>query len=245
MPLIGGLVGGIGSGLAGLFGGGKQQKVQTSGTITNNSSGSSSGSFNSSTNPNLTPLQQSLITQFTQGASNLYNQSTNLQPYEASGMEQINQGSDAASKAMAANLASRGLTFSPAAGNAQTAATLARTGQQAQFANSIPLLGRQMQQQSLGQLMNAFQVIPTGTTSAGTTTQNSTQTQNGTNLVSGNPIAGALSGATSGGLTGFGLGGLYNYMQSSPSASSQTGWTGSFAPPGGYDDSGLGTGYNL
>ena len=245
MPLIGGLVGGIGSGLAGLFGGGKQQKVQTSGTITNNSS----GSFNSSTNPNLTPLQQSLITQFTQGASNLYNQSTNLQPYEASGMEQINQGSDAASKAMAANLASRGLTFSPAAGNAQTAATLARTGQQAQFANSIPLLGRQMQQQSLGQLMNAFQVIPTGTTSAGTTagttTQNSTQTQNGTNLVSGNPIAGALSGATSGGLTGFGLGNLYNYMQSSPSASSQTGWTGSFAPPGGYDDSGLGTGYNL
>ena len=245
MPLIGGLVGGIGSGLAGLFGGGKQQKVQTSGTITNNSS----GSFNSSTNPNLTPLQQSLITQFTQGASNLYNQSTNLQPYEASGMEQINQGSDAASKAMAANLASRGLTFSPAAGNAQTAATLARTGQQAQFANSIPLLGRQMQQQSLGQLMNAFQVIPTGTTSAGTTagttTQNSTQTQNGTNLVSGNPIAGALSGATSGGLTGFGLGNLYNYIQSSPSASSQTGWTGSFAPPGGYDDSGLGTGYNL
>ena len=160
-------------------------------------------------------------------------------------MEQINQGSDAASKAMAANLASRGLTFSPAAGNAQTAATLARTGQQAQFANSIPLLGRQMQQQSLGQLMNAFQVIPTGTTSAGTTTQNSTQTQNGTNLVSGNPIAGALSGATSGGLTGFGLGNLYNYIQSSPSASSQTGWTGSFAPPGGYDDSGLGTGYNL
>ena len=241
MPLIGGLVGGIGSGLAGLFGGGKQQKVQTSGTITNNSS----GSFNSSTNPNLTPLQQSLITQFTQGASNLYNQSTNLQPYEASGMEQINQGSDAASKAMAANLASRGLTFSPAAGNAQTAATLARTGQQAQFANSIPLLGRQMQQQSLGQLMNAFQVIPTGTTSAGTTTQNSTQTQNGTNLVSGNPIAGALSGATSGGLTGFGLGNLYNSMQSGPSASSQPGWTGSFAPPGGYDDSGLGTGYNL
>ena len=235
MPLIGGLVGGIGSGLAGLFGGGKQQKVQTSGTITNNSS----GSFNSSTNPNLTPLQQSLITQFTQGASNLYNQSTNLQPYEASGMEQINQGSDAASKAMAANLASRGLTFSPAAGNAQTAATLARTGQQAQFANSIPLLGRQMQQQSLGQLMNAFQVIPTGTTSAGTTTQNSTQTQNGTNLVSGNPIAGALSGATSGGLTGFGLGNLYNYMQSSPSASSQTGWTGSFAPPGGLFRHGL------
>lgn len=225
MPIIGSLVGGIGSGIAGLFGGGKQQKTQTSGTITNNQQ----GSFNSSTNPNLTPLQKALIGQFTQGASNLYSQSTNLQPYEAQGMEQINQGSNAAQKAMSANLASRGLSFSPTGATAQNQATLARVGQQTQFANSIPLLQRQLQQQSLQQLMSAFQVIPTGQTSSGTTSQSGTQTQQGTNLVSGNPMAGLFSGLTSGGIAGYGLGNLYNSF-SGPSANSQPGWSNGTSP---------------
>jgi hypothetical protein len=210
MPAGGLITAGIGSaigGIAGLFGGGKQQKIQTSGTITNNQS----GNFSSATNPNFSPLQNALIQQFTQGASNLYNQSTNLQPYEASGLEQINQGSNAASQAENANLAARGLSFSPAAATANNQNILSRTAQQSQFANSIPLLQRQMQQQSLQQLMGAFSAIPTGQTSSGQTTQNSTQTQNGTNLVSGNPMAGLFSGAGAGlmaGLTPY----LYSQM---------------------------------
>jgi hypothetical protein len=235
MPIIGGLVGGIGSGLAGLFGGEKQQKTQTSGTITNNSTTQGTGSYTSgsSTNPNFTSLQQALINQFTQGASSLYNQSQNLQPYEASGLEQINQSSNAASQAMSANLASKGLSFSPAAATAQNQNILSRTGQQSQFANSIPLLQRQLQQQALGQLTQAFSVIPTGQTQAGSgttqqnQTQNSTQTQQGTNLVSGNPIAGGISGLLAGGLSGANLGLLYNNFQgnSANNASNNT------APP--------------
>lgn len=227
MPIIGSLVGGIGSGIAGLFGGGKQQKVQTNGTITNNSS--TTGGYSSSTNPNFTPLQNALINQFTTGASNLYNQSTNLQPYEASGLEQINSGSNAAGKSIAANLASMGQSFSPAAASANTQNILSRTGQQAQFANSIPLLQRQLQQQALGQLTQAFSVIPTGQTSAGTTssTSSGTQTQQGTNLVSGNPLAGATSGAVSGGIAGYGLGNLYNSMNGGSSNASSPVTSGS------------------
>jgi hypothetical protein len=227
MPLMGGLTAGLGSvfgGLAGLFGGGKQQKTQTSGTITNNQQ----GSFNQSTNPNLSPLQQSLISSFTKNASDLYNQSTNLQPYESSGLEAINQGSEAARRAMASNIASRGLSFSPAGATGQNQNTLSRIGQQTQFVNSLPLLQRQLQQQSLQQLMQAFQVIPTGQTSQGSTSQNSTQTQNGTNLVSGNPMGGLFSGLGAGVLGS--LPGLMSNFQN-PVASQQPGWTGTPAPP--------------
>lgn len=218
MPIIGSLVGGIGSGLAGLFGGGQQQKTQTSGTISN----TSSGTTNSSTNPNLSPLQQALINQFTQGASSLYNQSTNLKPYQASGLEQINNGSNTAATAIQANNAAHGLSFSPAAATSQNQNTLNRVNQSTQFNNSIPLLQRQLQQQSLGQLVNAFQVIPTGQTTNGTQTQSGTQTQQGTNLISGNPLAGAISGATSGGIAGFGLGNLYNNFQNNNGNNSST-----------------------
>lgn len=205
MPFGGLLTAGVGSifsGLSGLFGGGQQQKTQTNGTITNNQSGNFSQNQQNTSTPNLTPLQQSLIKQFTTGASNLYNQSTNLQPYAASGLEQINQGSNAAQQSMSANLASRGLSFSPAQATAQNQATLSRTGQQASFMNQIPLLQRQLQEQSLGQLQGAFSAIPTGVTqtgaSTGNTTQSSTQTQQGTNLISGNPMAGLFSGLGAG-----------------------------------------------
>jgi len=205
MPFGGALTMGLGSafgGLAGLFGGGKQQKTQTSGTISNTGQGSYTSNQTGTTTPNLTPLQKSLIQQFTTGASNLYNQSTNLQPYAASGLEQINQGSNAAQQAIAANYASRGLNFSPMAATGQTQNILARTGQQAQFMNSLPLLQRQLQQQALQQLMGAFQAIPTGVTQTqtggGKTMQSGTQTQQGTNLVSGNPMAGLFSGLGAG-----------------------------------------------
>jgi hypothetical protein len=245
MPFGGLLTAGLGSafgGLAGLFGGGKQQKTQTSGTITNNQQ----GSFNTqnSTAPNFSNLQKALMQQFTGAASNLYNQSTNLQPYEASGMEQINQGANAASQAIAANNASRGLSFSPAASTAQNQNTLNRVNQQTQFANSIPLLQRQLQQQSLGQLMQAFQVIPTGQTGtqSGTTTQSGTQTQQGTNLVSGDPMAGLFSGLGAGTMASLPL--LSQSFSGGPSASSQPGWDPYAAPPPTEDPSTYLPGYN-
>ena len=213
MPFGGALTVGIGSaigGLAGLFGGGKQQKTQTSGTITNSGTQNQTGTFGTSgqqtgfSSPNLSPLQQALIQQFTGTASNLNRQAADLSGYKAQGLSDINDTSNAASQALRNNLATRGLSFSPTAANAETQQRIGLAGQQSQFLNSLPLLQRQLQQQSLQQLMNAFQVIPTGTTTGGTTSQsgttnetgtsNSTQTQQGTNLVSGNQMGGLFSG---------------------------------------------------
>jgi hypothetical protein len=231
--LAAGLVGSLIPGLAGLFGGGQQQKVQTSGTISNQGTGSfQQGGTTSSTGastqtgtttPNLSPLQQALVQQFSKGASDLYNQSTNLNPYAAAGLQNINAGGDIANKVLQNSLAARGLSYSPAAANATTQQQLSTIGQGSQFLNSLPLLQRQLQQQSLGQLMQAFQVQPIGSTTtgagtqtqqgttqqSGSETQNNVQTQQGTNLVSGNPAAGAISGFGAG-LAAPGPGGVSN-----------------------------------
>lgn len=239
MPFGGLLTTGIAStfgGLAGLFGGGKQQQTNTNGTIKNNGT----STFGQSTNPNLNPLQTALMNQFTKGASNLYNQSTNLTPYTSAGLENINNTSNLAAKNIASNLAARGLSWSPAAGTAETQNVLSRASQQNQFLNSIPLLQRQLQEGSLGDLMNAFKTIPVGQTSSGTTTQDNTQTQQGTNLVSGNPMAGLFSGAGAGMMAGM-LPYLYNNMggnNSSPSLSMMFDPNSSYLP--GNDLSNLG-----
>lgn len=201
-PIIGGL--------AGLFGGGQQQKTQTNGTITssNNQTQSQQGTNTgtSSTNPNLSPLQQQLASLFSQGAANLYNQSTNMSGYTQQGLEGINKTSNLNNQVLQNILTSRGLSYSPAAATAETQNQLSRTSQANSFLQQIPLLQRQLQTQSLGQLMQAFGVLPTGTTTnqsqtsniTGTSSGNQTQTQKGTNLVSGNPIAGAISGLGAG-----------------------------------------------
>lgn len=205
-PLIGGL--------AGLFGGGQQQKTQTSGTIKNDQSGTfsqggtSASTSTGTTTPNLTPLQQALISQFSKGASDLFSSSTNLNPYAASGLQTINQGGDIANKVLQNSLAARGLSYSPAAANATTQNQLGTISQGSTFLNSLPLLQRQLQSGALSQLMQAFQVQPVGSTTtgtqqgttqqSGTTSQTGTQTQQGTNLVSGNPMAGLFSGIGAG-----------------------------------------------
>lgn len=229
MPFGGALTAGIGGllgGLGGLFGGGKQQTVNTSnntstnmsGTGTSNSQGSFANTGNttgtSSTNPNLSPLQQALMKSFTSGASDLYNQSTNLKPYTDSSLENIAGSAQGTDTAIQNQLAARGQQFSPSAGTAQTQNTLNTANQNTQLLNSVPLLQRQLQQQALQQLMGAFQVLPTGTTttSSGQTNQSGTQNQSGQTTANqqgtsssqgtqgtyGNPTAGLIGGLGSG-----------------------------------------------
>lgn len=224
MPFAGLLTAGLGagfSGLAGLFGGGKQQKVQTSGTISNTGTQSQSGTSASSgfntTNltHNLSPLQLSLIGQFTKGAGDLFNQANDLSGYRSEGLKTINQNANLADKVLQNSLAARGLTYSPAAANAITQGQINRVGQQSQFENQLPLLQRQLQESALGDIMKAFQLLPTDTTQSSafggqtasnqTGTSSSTQTQQGTNLVSGNPLTGLFGGLGSGFLVPGGL----------------------------------------
>lgn len=186
------------SGLAGFFGGQKQQKTQTNGTITNN--GSTTGNTNQNLTNNLSPFQQQLASTLTRGSEDLYNSSTDLKPYTASGISQINANSDLTSKILDQTLASRGLTYSPAAAVAKNQNTISRVGQVSNFENSIPLLQRQLQTQALSGLDSAFSVLPTDRSVTGNTssTTNNTQTQQGTNLVSGNPAAGLTGGLGAG-----------------------------------------------
>lgn len=221
-PLIGGL--------AGLFGGGQQQKQQTSGTITNQnqgtqtqqgtqqgtstSSGTTQTQGNQAVTHKLSPFQQQLAGIFSQGAANQYKKGTDLSGYTQGGLQNINTGSDLASKVIANNFASRGLSYSPAAANAQTQNDLSRISQGNQFLSQVPLVQHQLQNQDLSQVMQAFGMLPTDTNTAttgsgstqnnasqsqtsditGSSTQSGTQTQQGTNLVSGNQLGGLFSG---------------------------------------------------
>lgn len=192
-PLLSGI-----SGLAGLFGGGTQQKNAT----TQNTSGTQtqSGSTSGSTTPNLSPIQQQLANLFSNGAINQYNQGTDLTGYKQAGLQTINSNSDITNKSISNMLAARGQSFSPAASNPLISARINQGNQQTQFLQSLPLLQRSLQQQNLSGLLSAFSAMPVGQTSSGstngTTTSNSTTTGNG--AISGNPLAGLFGGAGAG-----------------------------------------------
>jgi len=201
MPLGGAVAGGVSgiiSGLAGLFGGGNQQKLKTSGTITN--SGTSSGTSSASNTPNLSPYQTNLANLFTKGLASNYNNTTNLTGYTQGGLQDINNSANLSQKVLNNTLAARGQSFSPAATSAETMGQQSRLAQGNTFMSQIPLLQQQLKQQALGQAVAGFSALPTGTTQTGTQSQtsNNTQTQQGTNLLSGNPIAGLLGGLGSG-----------------------------------------------
>lgn len=186
------------SGLAGLFGGGKQQQQATKQTTTGTNT--TSGSTSSSTNPNLSPIQQQLANLFSSGAMNQYNQGTDLTGYKQGGLQTINNNSDITNKALGNILASRGQSFSPAASNAQVSSRINQGNQQTQFLQSLPLLQRSLQQQNLSGLLGAFGALPTGNSSTGTTdqTQNINSTTTGNGSISGNPLAGLFGGVGAG-----------------------------------------------
>ena len=244
-PLVGGLLGGLG----GLFGGGKQQQVTTNNNSTTNQSQQGSyqnqGYTTGSTTPNLSPTQQSMLASIMAGTQNQLKNATNLTGYTQQGLENINQGSQAASQAMAANLAGRGLSFSPAASTAQNQNTLNRIGQGNIFLSQVPLLQTQLQQQALQQLMQGFQIQPTGssttgnTVSAGTSAMSGTSNTTGTSTqtTTGNPTAGAIAGTGAGLFGGLSLNGMFPslYGGSGPAAGSpnllNTGWGANYGQP--------------
>ena len=197
------------SGLAGLFGGGTQQKQATS--ETSSGTQNTSGSTSASTTPELSAEQNMLANQFGEGLINQYNQGTNLQPYEASGLQNIQSSNAAAAKATNNQIAARGLSFSPAAATAETAQNINAGNQTSSFLNSLPLLQKQLTSQNLQQLIGGFSALPTAVSSNGTSnqTQTSNSTTTGNGAISGNPTAGLFSGV------GAGLAATYPSLSSS------------------------------
>ena len=193
------------SGLAGLFGGGRQQQQ------TGSYSGSQSGNQYQTTTPNLSPFQQSLANMFVGGAQSLYGHDTDLSGYTSSGLQNINQAANLQNKALQNIIASRGLSFSPAAATAETMGEQNRLNQSSQFLNQIPLLQRQLQQQGLQGLMQAFGTLPTGVSTSGGGTQSTSGNQVGN--VYGNPLGGFFGGLGGGLSAPAGGAGLSNLGQ--------------------------------
>lgn len=177
------------SGLAGLLGNRGQKQTSTTDSTT---TGSQSGT--TSTLANFSPLQRALIERFTGAAEDIYSDNTNLRPYAANQMQAIGGQGNQNRQVISNILASRGLSYSPAAATPLTQNLLNTGNQQSQFLSSLPLLQRQLQTQGFDSLLRAFGALPIDQTSntSGTSTQRTQGT--GTQTTPGNPLAGLFSG---------------------------------------------------
>lgn len=175
------------SGLAGLFGGRPKTTTTTTDQTQKNEFDQSA-----STNPNFSPLQQKLMEMFGQQARQFA--TPNLGQYAQQQLQQIGQQGNLNRQIIANSLASRGLSYSPAAQSPFTQNLMNVGAQQNQFLAQMPLLARQYQQQAFQNLLGAFGAIPTGqtSTSSGTSTGTSHGTQVGQQ--SGNMLGGLASG---------------------------------------------------
>lgn len=152
------------SALAGLFS--KPSKSTTN----------SSENTSSTTGYNYTPQQQDMIDQLTQNYNSRLNGPEDLSGYGATGLQNINQASNNA-KTMSNNiLASRGLAGSPLAAFSNIAANASQGAQQSSLENSLPLIQRQDQLQSLQGIQNLFSSMPKGSTTTGSASGTSTTT---------------------------------------------------------------------
>lgn len=202
MNLFPGLVAGGFAGGAGALG--SSGTTHTTGTTS--SSGTGSGSSNFFSNPLLSGPGADIAKAIRDSLLNQYNQGVNLQPYQQSGQQQIaGQGRNNAS-AIANAYASRGLSYSPAAGTAQTQNILNTGNQQNQFLSQIPLLQHQLNQGNIQQLIQGFTALPYGTSGGTNQNQqfNQTQNQDTTQKTSTSPWAALLSGLGSGIAAGLG-----------------------------------------
>lgn len=154
-------IGAIGDILGGLFGSSTKTSNQYSQT------------------PTYDPATEGLRQQLIQAQQNNLNKDVDLSGYTSSGLSTINQGYDAANKALQQTLASRGLTYSPIAGSSTAALGTQRIGAGINFQNQIPLLAQQIYQQKLASALQTFAANPYSVSG----TQN--QTQSGGGLLSG------------------------------------------------------------
>lgn len=190
------------SGLAGLFGGGKQQTTNTNTTTNQQNQTGFNNAQNSSTTPNLNPLQQNLVGNFTAAANKNLSNATNLTPYTEAGLGQISGQGSLNTQAISNSLAARGLQYSPVAGTALAQNTINSGNQANSFLQSVPLLQTQLQQQALQQAIGAFSAQPVASSSIGNQSGqgfSNTQGQSqGTQTQYGDPLAGLFGGLGAG-----------------------------------------------
>jgi hypothetical protein len=207
MAWVAPIIAGLGA-LGGVFGSKQKQQQsgfqnQQGGSVTN--FGTTSGTTTGSTvTPNINPLAAGGYQAISDKYMDLLNKDPNLTGYQAEQTEQINRQSDIQKQQLRENLAARGIT-GPAAETAIANAEAQRFGSTINLSNKIPLLARQLMENTMGNAGGFYHGIPVGQTTAGTTTsttggttgQNqwgSTQ-QGGTVTTGVNPLSGLFGGA--------------------------------------------------
>lgn len=147
------------SALAGLFGNRGQTRQQTS-TQTTNQSGENLGNFNTTETPLYEPALGQIRDQILAMLQQRAQGATDLRGYTATGLQNINAGADAKRRAIENILASRGLSYSPAAVAPLARIESGRIGEAVNFQNQIPLLQRQLQGEDLSNFANFFKSLP-------------------------------------------------------------------------------------
>lgn len=184
--------------LGGILGNRGQKQQQTSQTQSNSGSNfKTSNATGSSVNPLLAPGYAEYINNIKDKYLGLINTDPNLTGYTASGVSDINNTSNAQRAAIEANLASRGVT-GPAASTSLNANDANRFANITKFKQTIPLLSRQLQQDTLDKALGVFNAMPRGTYtetaggSEGFENQFGNQATQGTTTQPGNMLGGGI-----------------------------------------------------
>ena len=120
-----------------------------------------------------TPMEDSYAQAIKRRLSDYYmntlNEPIDLTGYRRQGVNDINTNYDLAQKGMQNMLAARGLSYSPAASNTLLSGENARIGDIARFTQGLPLLERQLREQTANQAAGFYSRIPIGTSTSGST----------------------------------------------------------------------------
>lgn len=182
------IVSGI-SALGGLFGNRKNTQQQTQ---QNQSTGLQYGSTN--VTPTYDPANNILRDKVIGGYEDLLNEDPDLSGYSTQGFQNIQQASDARSRSLQNILASRGINNAPASLFARIQNESGRLSDAASFYNQLPLLRRQLREETLGRAGQFQASIPTGTSSNFSTTSSGESSGTGTSTDPGNLLGGGLGG---------------------------------------------------
>ena len=142
----------------------------------------------STSTPQLSPEQEAIYGLLSQNVMNRLRGQTPLAGYEASGLQNINESSDAIRRSIEGRLTSRGLIGSPMGATALSNLDISRGSEAAKFRNSLPLLQNDLDLQNLGAAGTVFGLRPFGET------RTSSGTGTGVSTTSGNMLGGAFGG---------------------------------------------------
>ncbi len=176
------------------------------------------GSSTQTSSPNLTPGLQGLMDQLTSKFGQLAN--PNTKNIEASGIQKINNNSNAQSEVVNNIMASRGLATSPVAATAEGNVQNQRFGQINDFQRDLPQLIQSLNLQGAGAASGFLNSAPVGSTITGATSNTGTSQSSNQQSTQGNQVTnqnqnstGSTTGQTStGGGVGGALGGLAAFL---------------------------------